>query len=127
MLFPIRPNSARAEWPTEPDPKILEQMKQVRHNPPKSGKEVRALALAKTQRLVLDEAREKAQCHSDNLDWIDMVATLRATTPLPAILWVDSLPPKKEGTYLATPSFRAGPESYGTHYRYVTLDLQEAP
>jgi hypothetical protein len=122
MLFSIRPNSARPDWPTEPDPKLLEQLA----SSTKSTKEVRAEALAKTQRRVLEEARKSAPCNSTNLDWIDMVCTLRATTPLPAILWIDTLPPKKEGTYLATPSFRDGVERYGMHYRYATITLQES-
>lgn len=80
MTFIIRPNNENPDWPIKPDPVDLEQAMEAARkaqDPVKAMKEAPAKALARTQARVAKGRRMGA--HTDNLDWLDMVRTLRTT------------------------------------------------
>jgi hypothetical protein len=125
MSHTIRPNSQHPDWPTVPDPKLLEAAL-VAAKDGKERKQAPAKALEATRALAA--AAVRVGCSSDNLDWLALVAELRRTIDG---CWIDTSCPTipTEGIEVET-TIREGevwtlPSGFTHQYRYVTITTLE--
>lgn len=134
-MFLIRPNAQNPDWPVEPAPEDLSAAIQAAEKAPDPAKALRdapARALEKTRQRVAAQHRVGAGGTTDNLDWLDMVRSLRQdlrehhADGRRTLCWIDGLCPSLTSPLtLMVQSKHTEWGADGVRYRVVTFQVQD--